>query len=123
MRYFVDGQPATIRGGLVLPNGEVVLGWAGETGTFSGHAVTAEPDPEPVPVRILSRREFRLRFTVDEQTAIDLAAMGDISVFRWRLMSVEPDFIDLGHEDTDAGVQFLVAKGLITPERAAEILA
>jgi hypothetical protein len=50
MRYFVDGTPTVANPGrLVLPNGNVVLGWNGETGTFQGFAVTAEPDPLPDP--------------------------------------------------------------------------
>ncbi len=85
---------------------------------------TPEPaDPVPVPLRVVTPREFRLRFTAQEQAAIMAAAMQDVDVLAWRLAAAEAQEVDLDHPDTVAGVQFLVARGLITASRAGELLA
>jgi hypothetical protein len=33
--------------GLVLPNGDIVMGWSGQTGEYSGYTVVNDPAPEP----------------------------------------------------------------------------
>ena len=71
----------------------------------------------------ITRLAFRNRFTFSEKLAIETAAESDAAV-RVLLKDQEAaTFIDLARLDTQQGVQLLVSKGLITAQRAAEILS
>ncbi len=81
----------------------------------------ANPPVEPE-VTVMTHLAFRKRFTFDERTAIETAAITDPEV-----RTVQKDFesaqeIDLTYPDTIQGVGLLVAKGLLTQARANEIL-
>ncbi len=80
-------------------------------------------DAIPTLPRTLTPREFRLRLSGTEQAAITAAAMTDAGVLAWRLAAAEAQEIDLDHPETIAGLQFLVAKGLLTQPRMTEVLA
>lgn len=75
----------------------------------------------PPPQTVLSARDFRKRFTLDEQMAIRQASMVDMEVGL-----VYDDFnratIDLADLDTAADIDLYISKGLLAPERKAELL-
>ena len=74
------------------------------------------------PVTLVTRLGFRQRFTFSERVAIETAAQSDASV---RVMLKDQEaatFIDLARQDTVDGVNALAEAGLITAERAVEIL-
>lgn len=73
--------------------------------------------------RIITPREFRLRFTDAEQDAIDAAAMTDKDVFKWRMRAAEAQQINLDLDETKLGLQFLVSKQLVASSRVDELLA
>ena len=81
----------------------------------------------------ITRLAFRNRFTQTEKVTLELAAMDDptapmaqrqlAAAIRVHLADVAAStFIDLCSQDTRAGVQALVAGGLLTEGRALEIL-
>lgn len=77
----------------------------------------------------LTRLEFRWRYTLAEQVAIDAATNGhaDATVrATLRVLSAslaEATEIDVTDPRTQQGVQYHASLGLIAPERVAEILA
>lgn len=81
------------------------------------------------PTRKLTRLEFRWRYTLAEQIAIELAEAGDadatvratLRVLRQSL--AEATEIDVTDPRTQQGVQYHASIGLIAPSRVAEILA
>lgn len=81
----------------------------------------------------ITRLAFRNRFTQAEKVALEIAALDNpaatlaqrqqAAAIRAHLADVAAStFIDLGHDDTRAGVQALEAGGLIGVGRALEIL-
>ena len=81
----------------------------------------------------ITRLAFRNRFTSTEKMALEMAALDDptapmaqrqqAAAIRVHLADVAAStFIDLGSQHTRAGVQELEAGGLLTEERALEIL-
>ena len=81
----------------------------------------------------ITRLAFRNRFTQTEKVTLELAAMDDptapmaqrqqAAAIRVHLADVAAStFIDLCSQDTRAGVQELEAGGLLTEDRALEIL-
>ncbi|MFC7611721.1 hypothetical protein [Teichococcus aestuarii] len=105
---------------------QVLEGWRCEAGTF---LPPLPPEaPPPTPIRVITPRQFRLRFTLAERGAITLAASralaaGDatLQVFLDDLAASQE--VELDHPDLAAGVQALVTAGLIDAARAAEILS
>lgn len=81
------------------------------------------------PTRKLTRLEFRWRYTLAEQIAIELAEEGHadatvratLRVLRQSL--AEATEIDVTDPRTQQGVQYHASVGLIDPARVAEILA
>lgn len=70
----------------------------------------------------ITKLAFRQRFTFAERVAIETAAETDASV---RVMLKDQEaatFIDLSRQDTIDGVNALASGGLITAQRASEIL-
>lgn len=101
-------------------------GWRFEAGDF---LPPLSPEaPPPTPIRVITPRQFRLRFTQAERGAVTLAASqaleaGDatLQVFLDDLAASQE--VELDHPDLAAGVQALVTAGLIDAARAAEILS
>lgn len=87
----------------------------------------ADPAPEPVgetaPRRVVTRLEFRNRFSLAEKTLIYSAAQSDvrIRIFLDDLMASEE--VDLDHASTKTGLALLAEAGLLTTARMREILA
>lgn len=101
-------------------------GWRYEGGTFLP-PLPPEVVP-PAPIRVITAREFRLRFSLAERGAITLAAsqaleQGDpaLQVFLDDLAASQ--VVELDHPELAAGVEALVTAGLISAARAAEILS
>lgn len=71
----------------------------------------------------MTRLAFRNRFTFEEKVAIETAAETDATVRVLLKDQSEATYIDLERADTQQGTMLLVQKGLITSERASEILS
>lgn len=82
--------------------------------------------PEVVVPKKITQLAFISRFTDAEAIALDLASIGATveaaSIRRYMQKVNAATFIDLGREDTIAGVNQLEAVGLIGPGRAEVIL-
>jgi len=70
----------------------------------------------------ITRLQFRSLFTQDEKVSIYLAADASVQVRVFIDDVNTAEYIDIDNPDVIAGVQGLAAAGLITPERANEIL-
>jgi hypothetical protein len=79
-------------------------------------------NPVPSPQVILTPLQFIDRFTEAEQLAITTAAMGNAAVNLWLMKCMGATSIDPSDPRTVAGMNALVAAGLITPQRRDEIL-
>lgn len=83
----------------------------------------------PDPTRKLTRLEFRWRYTLAEQVAIEVAEREHVDVTVratlaiLRMSLAEATEIDVTDPRTVQGVQYHAAVGLIAPARVAEILA
>jgi len=79
----------------------------------------------PQPVTTLTILQFRSRFTSSEKEAIYTAAKTVALVQAWLddLASAKDDMVDLADPRISGGVNGLVSAGILTPTRAAEILA
>lgn len=81
--------------------------------------IAREPDPLGL---ALTPDEFRQRYTFSERVASRTAALTDVRVAVLEEDVKSAPVVRLGHSRTVAGVQLLVSVGVITAERAAEIL-
>jgi hypothetical protein len=101
----------------LLPVGEPVPdGWTIE-------AVTANPNYlDPVPTqRVITKYQFRQRFTFAERGAIDTSTDVNVVVMRNDFNAAEE--IDLDNQEVIDGVAYFEQEGLIAPGRGAEIRA
>lgn len=84
---------------------------------------TFTPPPAPPDYgRTVDAREFMLLFTAQERKAIRVAAKTDEDVADWLSLAQVPTPIRLKHPTTVAGLDALVAKGLLTSLRKAAIV-
>jgi len=81
----------------------------------------ADPLP-PAPPKQLTSLEFLDLFTEAEQMAVASAAMQSAQVKLWYDRTLAASFITLTDPRTEAGLEALVAGGLLTAERKAEIV-
>lgn len=89
---------------------------------FTTHNHIAEKAPPDVPNKIITKREFIKRFTVDEYATIKAAAQQNVMLdYYWQQFMLAEE-INLGDPDTIAGVTILEQVGLIAQGRAVEIL-
>lgn len=96
---------------------QVGMTYDAATDTFSAPA--APPDYG----KTVSAREFLQLFTGPERKAIRLAAKTDDDVADWLALAQVPEPIRLKHPTTIGGLNFVVAKGLLTQARRDAILA
>lgn len=81
------------------------------------------------PIYRLSKLEFRWRYTIEEQVAIDIytdTTQDPVERSTLRVLAAslaEAEDIDPDDPRTQQGVQYHASLGLIAPERPAEILA
>ena len=80
-------------------------------------------DVDPPAVRVITRLQFRSRFTDDEKRAIYAARASNVDVDIWLDDLASATDVQLDDPRTIGGVQALEAAGLIGPGRAVEILA
>lgn len=99
-------------------------GWKYSNGTF-----TPPLPPVPTPPTVYSKFGFRSRFTLSELVVIDNSFVNPSLTDEQKatLNTIGKNFevadeIDLAHPATIAGIQYLTSIGLLTPERATEIL-
>lgn len=88
--------------------------------------VIDDADPPPSQ-RVITPRQFRERFTPTEQRAMYLASREDTpegeTAYILLMQVAEAQEVDLDHPDVVNGVAFWVYMGVVTEERAAEVLA
>jgi len=75
------------------------------------------------PVTALSYQQFRALFTAAENAAIMTAAQTNHAVLDWVLQAVGAAALDLADAAMKAGLEALVAAGLLTAERETQVLA
>ena len=85
-------------------------------------ALPDPPIPVPPPSMIISKLEFRNKFTTEEKISIYTAADANIIIKIWLDDLSNSEYVDLQSEQIQQGVQFLASAGLITETRADEIL-
>ena len=92
-----------------------------------GGAVVTELDRPVAPKvsRIITRYQFLNRFTMTELAAILSSVKTDpiVEAIMKKLESVKDYEVDLDDPQTIGGVDTLIAKNLITPDRRPQILA
>ena len=97
--------------------------WVRIDGVWSAPA----PSPEPTPSEAtkVSPVEFKLLFTSPERVAIKAARATDPVIDDFYDIVEDPrlTFVDLGLQSTQDALSYMVAQGLLTAERATEILA
>jgi len=115
------------------------MGWtySEDTGEFTPPQPdneTAPPESEPVPERrIITNLAFDRRFTLHERTTLEDASVIDPAAsqeqrFQAATLRVMQErarkalFIDLDDPDIQSSVVYMEQVGLLTPERAIEIL-
>jgi len=85
------------------------------------HLLPPPPPPAP-PSRLISVQEFRSRFTDLEQAATVTSANAGVKVLVFKLSTrLEP--VNLDDQQVIAGVDLLIAQGILSPARKAAILA
>lgn len=113
------------------PSGYKDVNFYADLGLYIGHYsgalpvddyVGVWPIPKPETDFRVTKLAFRQRFTFAERVALETAATSDANV---RVMLKDQEaatFIDLSRQDTIDGVNALASAGLITAQRASEIL-
>lgn len=101
----------------VVPAGGAGPGW-----TWGGETFTAPPgpEPEPLPVGGMTSLAFTRRFTLAERISIRQST--DPIVVDGMAMLEVAEEIKLDDPDTVALIGYFVTQGLLTQERADEIL-
>lgn len=88
---------------------------------YAGGTFTAPPvAPQPV---VLTPLELLSRLTPGELSAITVAAMNDPGVAQWQTMLLAAGEIRSDDQRTLDGIAFAVSKGILTAERAAEVMS
>lgn len=89
---------------------------------FPSWGLPDTPVPEPIPSKILTRLEFRNRFTMPEKIAIYTAAISNVEIRIWLDDLAAASSVDLFEIQTQQSVEALVQAGLLTEQRKNEIL-
>ena len=77
------------------------------------------PPAPPEPRTVLSSREYLSRFTMAEYAAV---RTGPVAVQYALDNLIGAQFVDLNDPDVSAGLDLMVAEGIITAERKTELL-
>ena len=104
------------------------IGWTYENGKFTPPP-SPPPPPPPPPQTVFTKFGFRSRFTFSELVAVDNFADNSTLTADQKaaLTTITKSFdaaqeIDITNQATIQGVNYLATCGLITAERAAQIL-
>lgn len=89
---------------------------------YPGHYRLVGPEPEPLIPPVITKVAFRFRLTDDEYVGILAAAKTDVEVAAWVETFNMVTQIDLSNQRTMDGVAKLVAKNLLTQDRANHVL-
>lgn len=95
-------------------------GWSYSEGSFA--PPPAPPAPPPLPRIITKVSMLTRRLTTAEFVGILTAAKTDVAIEAWKYVFDAASQIDLDAPNTKDGMALLVAKNLLTQERADEIL-
>lgn len=118
------GTVVRVSDGAHIPTGGGnYLSDAYEAWLAEGNEPEPAPLPEPPPPRALSPLEFMERLTKAERIAIRRASRQNDDLADWLDMLLGAREVNVTDPRTVAGVQALVQAGLLTPERAAALLA
>lgn len=131
----VDGEARAVA--LPLPSGIRAMHWDGEVGFAERGDGTAPLDLDdfqpwldawtaaasPASPRVIAPLEFLLRFTGAERTAVRAAATVSPELADWIDQARFAREIDLDAPTTAAGLDALVAAGLLTADRRAAVRA
>ena len=99
------------------PTREAVLDWLSQEGNVPTPYVAPPEPPKP-----FTSLEYLDLFTEAEQLAVATAAMTNASAKLWYDRMLAANFITLADERTEAGLDALVAAGLITSARRTAIV-
>ena len=104
------------------------IGWSYENGVFTAPP-PPPPPPPPAPQTVFTKYQFRSRFTLAELVAMDNFATSSTltDVQKATLNTITKNFdladnIDITNSATIQGVEYLVSAGILTQDRATEIL-
>ncbi len=89
----------------------------------SGNAFLPKPPPTVARLRFIAPLAFRRRMTSERRAAITDAASKNATLRAFLDDLGAARVIDLDHEDTIAGVDAMIAAGLLTAEEGAALLA
>ena len=108
--------------GLSLGEDGVIIAWASEAQRAAVQAVLDAHDPSvpAPPSRVLTRVQFLGRLTPQEWAAAVTSPMPEVMYFVELVRAAQE--IDLDDAQTQAGLQVAVAAGVLSSERADEIL-
>lgn len=97
---------------------------AAMAGAYGEIAPYVAPPPPPAQYKtVFSVLEFRARFTQNEQLAIKTATYTDPAVGLVYDDFLAAQFVDLADARVEAGIDLYISKGLLEPDRKAELLA
>jgi len=97
----------------------VAIGWDYDGGQF---IPPPAPPPPPPPAPIITKVAFISRFTPEEYVGVVSATKTDVEVQAWYDLFQAASTVDLSDQRTIVGVNSFVTKGLLTAQRANEIL-
>lgn len=100
-----------------------VAQWQGDAWYILAERPPAPPPVPPLDNTVYTRLEFLFLFTPEEVIAVQNAALTDPSVAYYNYMINAVVTLLLTDPTVIAGVNMLATQGVITPERAAQILA
>lgn len=89
----------------------------------AGVSVQTVPTPPPAPKTQFTSLEFLDRFTEPEQLAVVTATLASPAVKLWYDKMLAASFVDLEDPRTPAGIDALIAAGLIDASRRDALLA
>ncbi len=110
--------------GVTVEAGEVLLTEAGTPAEWAQLGdMEVAPFVAPIEPRRMTSLEFLDLFTEAEQLAVVTASMHSPQVNLWWTKLTMATFVDFGDPRLAGGLQALVVAGLLTAERAQEVLA
>jgi len=112
-----DADGAIVPVGVLTTHSEAYATWLAAGNTPTPYT------PQPAAPIAISYLQFRALFSAAENQAIMMAAQTDHAVLDWLLQAVGAAPINLGDASVKAGLDALVAAGLLTATRETAILA
>ncbi len=91
--------------------------------TAAGITVSTVADPPPPPITVVSSLQFRQLFTDAERIAITQSGQTNVQIRAFLDDESAADTVHLSEPEVTAGLAMCVTLGLLTQERADQILA